>query len=91
MYFLPGFGVSLNQGTTIVRILNLFTKDTNVVDQVLARVSACHNLVMTSQRTLLSGHPICRPYIMFVYRHHHRYWVELPTLPNRDHPSRLAI
>ena len=28
---------------------------------------------------------------MFLYRHHHRYWVELPTLPNRDHSSRLAI
>lgn len=28
---------------------------------------------------------------MFVYRHHRRYWVELPTLPNRDYSSRLAI
>jgi ABC-type multidrug transport system fused ATPase/permease subunit len=28
---------------------------------------------------------------MFVYRHHHRYWIELPALPNRDHSSRLAI
>ena len=28
---------------------------------------------------------------MFVYRHRHRYWVELPTLPNRNHSSRLAL
>jgi ATP-binding cassette subfamily C (CFTR/MRP) protein 1 len=46
----------------IVRILNLFTKDTNVVDQVLARVSACHNLVMTS----LSER--CSQVIQFVVR-----------------------
>ncbi len=28
---------------------------------------------------------------MFVHRHRRRYWVELPTLPNRDNSSRLAI
>jgi len=28
---------------------------------------------------------------MFIYRHHRRYWVEFPALPNRDNSSRLAI
>ena len=74
------------------RILNLFTKDTNVVDQMLARVRACSNRAATPLRTYhSSGYPICCSHAMLFRWNTRRHRIKLPSLFTCGNSSWLAI
>ena len=77
--------------TKEISIMNLFSRDTYVVDQVLARVSPGARLNTHKLNTPMTGHPRSHSYTVLVRGNRRRHWHQFPVIFGCSDPTGVIL